>query len=226
MPYRLLPFVNNEIYHVFNRSIAGQKIFTTSYDCDRYLQLISFYRFSKLPLRFSYYKRLSKDLKEDFTKKYLVDNTRSISILAYCIMPNHFHFLIKQITENALSNFMRNIQNGYSKYFNLKYKRTGSLFQCMFKAARIETDEQLLHVSRYIHLNPTTAYLVKREKLEEYFWSSLPIYIQDSHAISFVDYEQILHFFSNRNAYKKFVFDQIDYQRELSKIKHLTFGHP
>ena len=94
----------------------------------------------------------------------------------------------------------------------------------MFKAVRIETDEQLLHVSRYIHLNPSTAYIVEPEKLGDYRWSSYLIYLnEDSMDHSFVNPEIILSFFKNRADYKKFVLDQAVYQRELDKIKHLIF---
>lgn len=224
MPYRVTPFVAGEIYHVFNCSIARQPIFTNSFDYERFLQLITYYKFGKLPLRFSYYKRLPKELKEQFTETYLLNSNPSINLYAYCLMPNHFHFLLSPTTDTALSDFMSNIQNGYSKYFNLKYERSGSLFQAMFKAVRIETDEQLIHVSRYIHLNPTTAYLVQKTKLREYQWSSLQEYLTDDKENNLVDAAKVLSMFKTKNDYKNFVYNQIDYQRELAKIKHLVFN--
>ena len=117
---------------------------------------------------------------------------------------------------------MRYIQNGYAKYINIKENRVGPLFQSAFKAIRITTDEQLLHVSRYIHLNPSTEYLVKTEKLLEYPWSSFPTYLDEKILdFHFVNPEPVLSFFKTRDLYKEFVFDQAEYQKELSNIKHL-----
>lgn len=145
-----------------------------------------------------------------------------LDILAYCIMPNHFHLLLQPFTKDAISDFLRNTQNSYSKYFNTKYKRTGSLFQFMFKAVRIETDEQLLHVSRYIHLNPITSYLLEVNMLGQYPWSSFKDYVSTrSEDISFVNPKLVLNYFKSQNDYKQFVFDQVDYQRQLERIKHL-----
>ncbi len=219
MPYRNIPFVSNQVYHVFNRSIASQTIFIDKYDYKRVLDLINFYRFSKPPLRFSHYKRLQKDQKEEFEKTFMINRNPMIEILAYCIMPNHVHFLVRPKENNAVSDFMRNLQNSYSKYFNTKRKRTGSLFQFMFKAVRMETDEQLVHVSRYIHLNPATAYIVEAADLDTYQWSSFKDYISD--IPSNTNVEMILSRFKSRQGYRKFVLDQVEYQRELDKVKHL-----
>ena len=115
------------------------------------------------------------------------------------------------------------MQNSYTKYFNLKRKQTGSIFQGHFKAVRVETDEQLVHLSRYIHLNPYSSFVVKSiEKLETYPWSSLPDYLGET-KYSFLNKKPVLDFFKNNKAYQKFVFDQADYQKNLEKIKHLTW---
>lgn len=221
MPYRTVPFISNQVYHVFNRSIARLPIFIEKNDYERVLDLINYYRFSKPPLRFSHYKRLSIEQKVEFKKSFMIDENSMLEILAYCIMPNHFHFLLKPKKDNAVSDFMRNLQNSYSKYFNTKRERTGSLFQFMFKAVRMETDQQLLHVSRYIHLNPVTSYLREIEDLEFYEWSSFKDYVFNTN--SFVNKEMVLGGFKSEQDYRKFVFDQAEYQRELNKIKHLVF---
>lgn len=221
MPYRITPFVLGEIYHIFNRSIASQPIFKNQKDYQRITDVINYYRFKKLPLRYSYYNRLPKEQKNQFSQDYLINNKPMLNIVAYCIMPNHFHFLLQPFVINAISDFMRNMQNSYSKYYNTKYERTGSLFQFMFKAVRIETDEQLIHVCRYIHLNPITAYLIEIDKLERYPWSSFKNYLSSNEDYSFVNPSIVLDQFKSRGVYKRFVFDQVDYQRELDKIKHL-----
>ena len=216
-----MPLIPGEIYHIFNRSIASQPIFKNQKDYQRITDVINYYRFKKLPLRYSYYKRLPKDQKNQFSRDYLINNKSMLNIVAYCIMPNHFHFLLQPFVINAISDFMRNMQNSYSKYYNTKYERTGSLFQSMFRAVRIENDEQLIHVSRYIHLNPVTAYLIEIDKLERYPWSSFKVYLSNNDGYSFVNPRIVLSQFRSKGTYERFVFDQVDYQRELDKIKHL-----
>ena len=166
---------------------------------------------------------LSQDEKQQLFNKLQESRNFWAEIIAYCLMPNHFHFLLKQLKENGISIFLRNFTDSYTRYFNTKQERNGPIFQGRFKAVRIETDEQLLHVGRYIHLNPHTSYVVKTLKdLENYPYSSLPEYLGDSslkHEIC--NKEIMLGYFKNPTLYKQFVFEQADYQRTLGNIKHL-----
>lgn len=221
MPYRVVPFVTGEIYHIYNRSIAKQPIFLGVRDYQRLTEAIRYYRYQNLPTRFSHFIRLTDDQKEQFVGRYITAHAPGLDILSYSIMPNHLHFLVKQNGDNAISSFMSNLQNSYSKYFNIKRGRTGSLFQSMFKAVRIENDEQLLHVSRYIHLNHVTAYIIDFESLANYPWTSFRVYMSDQDDNSFINTSVVLGHFKSKEAYKKFVFDQVDYQRRLGQIKHL-----
>ena len=222
MPYRKTPIVSGEIYHVFNRSIAKQPIFLNKKDYLRALDVIDFYHYKKLHLRFSFYKRLPIQERKLFFENLDKNKDTILDFLAYCLMPNHVHFLIKPKEDGSVSTFMSNFQNSYSKYFNTKYKRTGSLFQSMFKAVRIERDEQLIHVSRYIHLNPSTSFLIQPEFLESYPWSSFREYISGANKNSLVDTKLIFGLFRTREKYKRFVLDYADYQRKLDEIKHLV----
>ncbi len=220
MPFREIILAPDEIYHILNRSIEEATILKGKNDYQRALDLIEFYQYENPPLSFSHYKRLPIVDKGNFLKSLEENHQRLVEILAFCLMPNHFHLLLKQTVEKGISIFMSNFQNGYVRYFNIKYDRTGPLFQSVFKAVRIETDEQLLHVSRYIHLNPVTAYLIEIEGLEDYPWSSFPEYL--GHSSGFTTPNEVLFHFKTRNSYKKFVFDQADYQRELAKIKKFS----
>lgn len=222
MPYRKTPLVKNEIYHVFNRSIARQPIFKTQLDHKRIIDIINFYRHDTKPLRFSHFKRLPVEQKKDILEEYAKNHKYLVEIYAYCIMPNHFHFLLKAVQDSGISIFMRNLQHSYSNYFNIKNNRTGSLFQSMFKAIRIETDEQLFHVSRYIHLNPATSFIISIEALETYQWSSFKDFINKANE-GMINKQYIYDNFKSVGEYKKFVYDQAGYQRELDKIKHLIF---
>lgn len=219
MPYRKIPIVAGEIYHVFNRSVAKQPIFISYKDYHRTMEVIDFYRHKDLPMRFSYYNRLPIYQKQKLVK-IIAESSLIVEILAFCLMPNHVHFLMKSLTDNGIIQFMSNFQNSYAKYFNTRHERTGTLFQPMFKAVRIESDYQLTHVSRYIHLNPVTAYILKTvEELKTYPWSSYPEYMGEN--TGFTNKDLVLGYFKNSTEYGKFVADQVDYQRKLNEIKHL-----
>lgn len=221
MPGRLTPLVEGEIYHILNRSISHQPLFTGNREYRRALDGMYFYSFNSLPLKFSYFLKLSREKRENIINK-LLQGKKLVEIICFCLMPNHFHFLLKQIAEKGIAEFMSNFQNSYTRYFNTRHKRIGPLFQGPFKAVRVETDEQLLHLSRYIHLNPHSSYVVKNIKdLEKYQWSSFLEYLEKRKG--FCQKEIVLSFYRAPENYKKFVCDQAEYQRELQKIKHLTF---
>lgn len=221
MTYRNPPITVNQTYHVFNRSIAKQPIFLTNQDYQRALDTLVFYSYLDTKIRFSYFKRLSESLKNNFTDNLRRNGQKQVEILAFCFMPNHIHLLIKEVKEKGISTFMSNLQNSYAKYFNVRTDRDGSLFKTMFKATLIETDDQLIHVARYIHLNPVTAFILRDiTQLENYPWSSFSIYIGKSN-LDILNKDTILNFFTSIKEFIKFTEDQIDYQRELNQIKHL-----
>lgn len=223
MPRRFVKQVVGEIYHVYNRSIAGQPIFTASRECDRFISLIDFYRFEKPTLRFSHYNRLSLDNKKEFISTLYKSGAELAEVYAFSLMPNHFHFLLKQKAAGGIAVILRNIQNAYAKYFNKKNERSGSLFQLMFKAVRIGNDEQFMHVARYIHLNPVTSYdLNDVDELTDYKWSSFADYMGERKN-SFVKTKLLLGMHRSRDRMKQFTLDQVDYQRKLGRIKHLGF---
>ncbi len=218
MPGRLLPLVTNEIYHIYNRGINRQPTFTNKRECDRAIETIKFYRFADLPLRLSKFLLLEQK-KQKETAESLAKSL--VEILAFCLMPNHFHFLLRQQEDGGIATFIGKFLNSYTRYFNTVNKRDGSLFLDQFKAVRVETDEQLVHVSRYIHLNPYTGYVIKTlDELQLYRYSSFKDYIDNDE--TFVTTDLILGLFKDKNLYKQFVLDQADYQRRLKDIEHLA----
>lgn len=223
MPYRKTVLATGEIYHVFNRGVASLPIFHSISNYSRFLQLIDYYRFVNVPSSFSNLMKIPVEKRGPILENLKKENNLQVEILVFCLMPNHFHLLLRQISEKGITKFMGNIQNGYAKYLNIKENRGGPLFQSAFKAVRIATDEQLMHVSRYIHLNPSTGYLVEIERLMDYPWSSLSDYCSDiKQKFAFVNPKFILGFFKSREKYKEFVLNQAEYQRELANIKHLV----
>lgn len=218
---RKLVFANDEIYHVFNRGVEKRPTFIDKRELDRGIKTLDFYRFANLPLKLSKFLVLPEServkLVQDMYRKY----EKLVEITSYCLMPNHFHFLVKQIKKNGVSTFTANFTNSYTKYFNTRHERVGPLFQGLFKAVRVGSDEQLMHVSRYIHLNPVSSFLIKPEHLEDYQWSSYREYL-DISKNRIADKGIVLGMFSSKEAYKQFVMDQVDYARQLEQIKHLT----
>lgn len=222
MPRRTTIFVAGECYHIFNRSIADEPIFRRYKDYIRFQDLVDFYRFERPAIRFSHYNRLEKSSKEKFIKNLHSSGKKLVEILAFCYMPNHYHFLLKEMGERGIPNFIRNLQNSYAKYLNKKSERNGSLFQEMFKAVHIQSETQLIHLFRYIHLNPVTSYLLKDpSQLETYQWTSFPDYV-GSFRRNYVDTEFIGKLFKSSAELKRFTYDRADYQRKLARIKYLT----
>ena len=120
MPYRKIPIVTGEIYHVFNRSIARQPIFLNRKDYERIFNALYFYSFYKPRLRFSHYNRLSNYERNAFLDDLIKNNKKQVDVIAFCFMPSHLHLLMKQIKEKGISTLMTNLQHGYAKYFNIK----------------------------------------------------------------------------------------------------------
>lgn len=218
MPQRAVVFANNEIYHVFNRSIAREDIFSSRVNLNKILEIVDYYRLPQW-LRLSKFKTLPDSLQNGYLSE-IRSKTPLVEIYAFAFMPNHYHFLLKQLQDRGIPKFFSNLQNSFAKIFNLKNDRNGALFQNAFKAKRIETDGQFIHISRYIHLNPVTAYLIEFDRLSNYAWTSFTAYAL-AKEISFLNTEFLLKMFGSNEKYIKFVSDQVDYQRKLALVKSL-----
>lgn len=178
---------------------------------------IRYYQRGGHKVNFSNFFRPCKAKKEFFMDcTALQSKMKLVEIIAYCLMPTHFHLILKQLIDDGISTFMNNMENSYSRYFNLKHKRKGPLWEGRFKSVLIKTDAQLLHLTRYIHLNPTTSHLVNGP--EKWLMSSYNEYlakIDENKKIC--NYNGVLDI--EPTAYKRFVEDRISYQRELAQIK-------
>lgn len=212
--------MNGEYYHVYNRTTGGITIFSGERTLKRSLGLVDYYRFPQ-KLRYSKYLALAKEEKLMYENEFRKQKPL-VELFAFSLMPNHYHLLLKQIDDGGIKEYVSNFQKGYAKYFNVKNKRFGSVFQGPFKAKHIDKNEYLLHLSRYIHLNPVTSYLINIEELEEYPWTSFPLYFNNKANIkNLVNTDFITKIAGSYEKYKKFVYDQADYQRKLNEIKGL-----
>jgi len=210
------PLRNSYLYHICTKSIAGYRIFRADDDYLRMLEMLWYYRYEKPPMRFSVYQTL---LERGGNRNLLVElSTRDLLVdtIAYCIMPTHLHLILAQLKDEGISLYMKNLLNSYTRYFNLKNERVGPLWQGRFKSILIGTDEQLLHLTRYIHLNPTSDNLV--EKPENWKYSSYNEYLNnpDDALCNFLQYTKI-----NPESYKTFVETRQDYQQKLAEIKRI-----
>lgn len=220
MPIRQVFLAIESIYHIVNRGNAAVPIFRDKCDYRRFVQTFLYYQNNNPGLRFSFFTRLGNKDREKILQDLKIKKDLLVEIIGYCLMPNHFHFLVRQLKKDGIANFVKLTTDSYSRYFNIRHKRRGSLFEGRFKAVRIETDEQLLHVSRYIHLNPFSSYVVKDiNNLLEYPFSSLPEYLDEAKE-KICEKDIILGQFPNIAKYQKFLIDQADYQRSLDEIRH------
>ena len=212
--------VNGEIYHVFNRSIADFVIFNNEKEFERIAELMKYYQVEN-DIKFSAFLELRNVQNEGFNNTFDIiskDKDKLVQIIAYCIMPTHIHFILKQMSENGISDYMRKVLDSYTRYFNTCHKRKGPLWEGKFKNVLIISDDQLLHLTRYIHLNPVTAFLI--EKPDNWVWSSYTEYLwEGKRASSLCHFDDILEI--KPSFYRKFVIDRVSYQRELGKIKKL-----
>lgn len=209
--------IEGQVYHIFTRSIAAYKIFNNDHEYARMLDAISYYQREKPEIKFSQFLLLEQTTQH--TKKEFFRNRHVlVDIIAYCFMPTHIHLILRQNMQNGISIFMSNILNSYTRYFNIKHKRKGPLWESRFKNVLVEDDDYLLHLTRYVHLNPVTAELV--DKPEEWVFSSYKEYLLPAAGgdkiCSFNDVVD-----TDPSEYKRFVEDRSSYQRQLARIKSL-----
>ncbi len=212
MALRKTKLVQGEIYHIYNRGVDKRDIFQD--DKDRFRFIHSLFEFNdENPT--AKYSEVGLPILEKKKRKILVE------ILAYCMMDNHFHMLIRQKTEKGITEFMRKLGTGYTNYFNKKYERSGALFQGKFKSVCVNKDAHLLYLPIYIHLNPLDLKFHEwREKkiknykdaidfLENYRWSSYLDYIGEKNFPSLINKDFLLHQIGNKEKQKKEIIEWI-----------------
>jgi REP element-mobilizing transposase RayT len=184
-------------YHVYARGANKDVIFHDDKDKDYFLYLLS--------------RHLS--LKPVITKRgYAYPHFREkVELLSYCLMDNHFHFLFYQSEAGTISALMKSIMVAYSAYINRKYKHTGPLFENRFKASLINKDAYLLHVSRYIHLNPRSWKNFAYSSFKHIKQASEPEWLQTG---------KVLEQHEDRKSYTIFVADYEDHKQMLAELKY------
>ena len=193
-----------EYYHVFNRGNNKQNIFFDNRDWIRFLFLVLYLQ---SPVNFSQIGRsVSSYIKRSVfgvsTERIIKD--RYVELVGFTLMPNHFHLIVREFKENGISQYMQRILNAYTKYFNTKHEKAGHLFQGPFKIVHIEDNEQLLHLSAYVHRNQRE---IKQWENREYEfpWSSYRDYVVENRWGELLKQQIIIEQFSTIQEYKEFV---------------------
>ena len=222
-------YAPDSYYHLYNRGVEKRQIFMDTQDYTVFLSYLKSYLLPKDSLNLQ--KMLADPLtpwrqKDRIIKLLRLNNfSETLELLAYCLMSNHFHFLFKQTEADTIDKFMNSLCTRYTMYFNKKYKRVGKLFQGVYKAVLVTSDEQLLHLSRYIHRNPTSLAL-QGDALQGYKYSSYQEYLglRDT---KWVKPDQILSFFSKSgyNSYKIFTEDVSLEEVSIGKVSKLTLDY-
>ena len=221
--------IAGNIYHVLNRGVDKRKIFLNDQDYFRFIH--DLFEFNDVnPINNNFYKFNNNNvsarryIEKSQPRKLLVD------ILAFCLMPNHYHLLVKPRSDNGLFKFIKRLNMGYSRYFNDKNKRRGALFEGRYKSIAIKDESHLIHLPYYIHLNPLDINFLKwRDReikdykkainfLENYRWSSHLDYIGQKNFPSITSREFLLEFFGGTEGYKKSINNWLK-DIEVDKIK-------
>lgn len=207
-------FACDNYYHIFNRGTDKREIFMDDEDRLRFLH--NMYEFNDVTPA-PKWKENKLNLMQGKQPEINPDRKPIIDICCFCLMPNHYHFILKPLVENGISLFMQKLGSGYVNYFNLKCERSGTLFQGKFQAVYIKTDAQMMHLARYIHvLNPGELVEPKiregiiknpsalKNYLNNYRWSSHLDYLGQKNYSSIINKNIIAGYFNSVAEYEKF----------------------
>ena len=210
MPSRniIKTYVADGYYHIYNRGVEKRDIFIDEQDCKLFLFYLKIYLSPKADI-------LQVKTSGLRINRYLLHNlSQELSLLSFSLMPNHIHLLVKQYTRDGIIKLMRRLSTSYVMYFNKKYQRVGALFQNRYKATLVRTDHYLLHLSRYIHLNPMH---VVKSPINFLNFSSYPYYLREKKS-SWIKPDEILSYFKTTQA--KDLGNLISYENFIKEYQH------
>lgn len=221
MPGREEILSTGHLYHIFNKLMDSKTIFKEPFYCKLLLDLFLYYRSTQISCSYSRFRKLPTQIQAKILRKLAFKKHFKVDILAFSFMPTHFHLLVRQRIDGGISKYISDTFNAFTRYYNIKNTRKGPLFLPRFKCVRIKSEPQLIHVSRYIHLNPYSSELVKSiAELVRYPWSSYKEYIvRQKYRTCETDTIMSL-FYDHKKLYKKFVENHAEYQKTLEYAKH------
>ena len=201
-------YIENGYCHIYNRGVEKRKIFMDEDDYNTFLHLLKYY-LSPVNQGITHPSTNLESYKI-LRPRPLLNLSGEVDLLAFCLMPNHFHLLLKQTTKDGMTKLLRSLSTTYSMYFNRKYDRVGHLFQGPYRAVVIDNDPYILHLSRYIHLNPTeltgvTPVNYKYSSYQYYLENKKADWVKPELILKYFESSKTLPFLKNFNSYKKFV---------------------
>jgi putative transposase len=202
---RKVAFANGEYYHIYNRGTDKRDVFLDDLDYHRFLTSLREFNDIK-PIGSLYEKSLREKNGVAFGGSTSImevepPKARLVEIICYCLNPNHYHFILKQLEDDGIKKFMHRLGTAYTMFFNNKYKRSGVLFQGKFKAINIDSNEYLLYLSAYVNQNN---FIHGYSKDNSWSYSSFLDYIEKRNG-TLCEKENILSQFNNAEEYKNFV---------------------
>ncbi len=211
------PLVSGEYYHVYNRGVDKRDVFSNTTDINRFLRSMSIFN-TKEPVGSLYANSFREDEKIEKASKH-----KLVEIICYCLNPNHYHLVLKQLVDGGVSEFMKRLNGGYTCYFNTKHNRSGALFQGRFKSKHVSDNSYLLHLSAYVSLNNRVHELNKtNSRLVRSSWNE---YTGDSQHRRLCSTSMILDQFESRLQYAKFAKNALKLikkrKRENKELKQL-----
>ncbi len=194
---RKIQFANGEYYHIYNRGVDKRGIFLDEKDYQKFLRSLKEFNNK------SYYEERKKIIEEKKElSSFLAGLEKVAEIVVYVLIPNHFHLILKQVTENGISNLMHKIGTSFTNYFNKRHNRSGSLFQGPYKIIHVKNNDYFLWLTGYINGNIEIHQL---EKAEFYQWSSFKSFLGQEKSEVLGNTEVILSQFRKPQDYKEFV---------------------
>lgn len=185
---------NGEYYHIYNRGVEKRDIFGDDFDYIRFMKSLE--EFNRADPIGSIFEQVIRDKKDPFGHEV----SKLVEIIVYCLNPNHYHLILKQVEDRGIEKFMHKVGMGYAKYFNHKYKRSGVLFQGVFKSIHIDSNEYLLYLSAYVNKNN----FIHGYSKSDWTYSSLLDYLGKRNG-KLCGKEIILGQFKNIEEYKEFM---------------------
>ena len=203
-------FDTEQMWHIYNRGNDKRLIFLDEQDYKVFLSYLKCALLTEVDEESA--KELSKHLSIERVRRLRLHN--EVELVSYCLMPNHFHLLLYQTTQDGISKLMRSIMTGYVAYFNYRHERSGRLFQGVYKGSRINSDSYWTHISRYIHLNP--------KEFRNYEYSSYKYYTGQVSVPGWLKIEKVMGMFKTTSEYSNFCVEYEDEKRETAILKEVT----
>ncbi|MFA6047511.1 MAG: transposase [Parcubacteria group bacterium] len=215
---RKIELANEEYYHIYNRGIEKREVFLNTRDYERFLLSMNLLNDENDGLMVSW-----RDYKKSHLEAYLADFLKLgfrkrdplVEIIAYCLNPNHYHLILKQVADKGIEKFMHKIGISHTKYFNKKNKRNGYLFQGVFQSVHIDSNEYLLYLSAYVNMNN---FIHGYNNKSGWPHSSLADYLGQRKS-EFINIDTVAKQFNNPKEYEKFAKNNALYMREKKELE-------